>query len=472
MTIKKRIKNLSRLTRQLIAEGESERADFKRAPDGIHADDLVAFANSDGGGYILAGIDEQTIDKAQVGVVRGCDVSDAAILQILNKAVSCFPPVSIDIFIENLDHKPILRVEVQSSQTKPHCTPKGVYCRRDGARNRPLHPTELLRLFLESEASAFTARFEVASERITEKLSNLQEALDNRIKSMSDQLGWAEFQFSDTESTLDNIQGLIANLTVSANNSNSRLRALFRQDKREDPVRKKARLKYVNALIHHIREDGNLFAHVVAGGALSLDIKQAEDSEMTDEDAEQLLEIAVRHVHDTERDKQYQIIVKPPKACSNEELDQFAAKVEAGGEVVDGIRNRVKRAFQIGFILYKEKIVGTAALKMPATSYRSNIFKKSESQLDPSGYPYELGWIFLDSEHRRKGQMTRLIDQLLVPAKESSLFATTRRSNEIMRDMLVQLNFRENGSSYRSEHNPNDLLNLFVRDTPEIQAAK
>lgn len=466
MAIKKRIKNLSKLTRELLAEGESVRSDFKRLPDGISADDLVAFANSDGGGQILAGIDEQVIDKAQTGVVRGCDVSDATILQVLNKAVSCIPPVSIDVYIENLDDKPILRVEVPPSQTKPHCTPKGVYCRRDGARNRPLHPSELLRLFLDSEASAFAARFEVAAERITEDLGKLESSLDSSIKSMSDQLGWADYQLGDTESTLASIQGLVAKLTIEAGNANSRLRALFRQDEREDPVRKKARVQYVTQLIKEIEEDESLFNHVVAGGELTVKIEQTEDSDMTDEDAKQLLQIAVRHVHDTERDKRYQIVVKAPKACSDDELDQFAAKVANGGEVADGIRDRAERALRLGFVVYDNNIVGTAALKKPTVTYRAKVFKKAGSHLDHAAYTYELGWIFLDASHRKKGQMTRLIDNLLPVAKGSALFATTRSSNDVMQEMLIQLKFSEEGIAYRSEQNLGETVKLYVRAAP------
>ena len=470
MAIKKRINNLSKLTRELLAEGESARSDFKRVPDGISTDDLVAFANSDVGGSILAGIDEKkVVDSTQIGVVRGCDVSDATILQVLNKAVSCIPPVSIDVYIENLDDKPILRVEVPPSQTKPHCTPKGVYSRRDGARNRPLHPSELLRLFLESEASAFAARFEVAADRITADLSKLEASLETSIKSMSDQLGWADYQLDDTESTLRTIQGLVAKLTTETDDVNSRLRALFRQDKREDPIRKKAHLQYVNKRINEIRENENLLTHVVAGGKLEVKGKQPENSDITDEDARQLLEIAARHVHDAERDKKYSIVVKAPKACSDAELDQFAAKVADGGEVADGIRERAKRAFRLGFITYDQIIVGTAALKKPAANYRAKVFKKAGSVLDPVSFPYEMGWIFLDVPHRKKGQMTRLISDLLPAAKGSALFATTRNSNEIMREMLAQLKFSEDGKEFKSEQNPDDTLKLFVRATPLIQ---
>jgi hypothetical protein len=463
MAIRKRIKNLSKLTRELLAEGESVRSDFKRLPDGISADDLVAFANSEIGGSILAGVDGQVVDKTQIGLVRGCDVSDATVLQVLNKAVSCIPPVSIDVYIENLDDKPILRVEVPPSQTKPHCTPKGVYCRRDGARNRPLHPSELLRLFLDSEASAFAARFEVAAERITSDLSKLEVSLDSSIKSMSDQLGWADSQLDDTESTLSTIQGLVAKLTTDTDSVNSRLRALFRQDKREDPIREKARLHYVNRLIKEIREDESLFAHVVAGGKLTVKGKQPEDSDITDEDAKQLLEMATKYVHDAERDKKYSIVVKAPKDCSDAELVQFAAKVAEGGEVADGIRQRAKRAFRLGIIVSEGAVVGTAALKKSSASYRTKVFKKAGSQLDPAAYPYELGWIFLDVPHRKKGQMTRLINDLLSAAKGSALFATTRTSNDIMQEMLVQLKFSDDGAEYKSEQNPAETIKLFVR---------
>lgn len=184
------------------------------------------------------------------------------------------------------------------------------------------------------------------------------------------------------------------------------------------------------------------------------------------------MDIATRHVHDTERDKKYLIVVKAPKDCSDAELDQFAAKVADGGEVADGIRQRAKRALRLGIIVHEGAIVGTAALKKPAASYRTKVFKKAGSQLDPTAYPYELGWIFLDVAHRQKGQMTRLINDLLPLAKDSALFATTRTSNRILRDMLAQLDFSEDGNEYKSEQNAEDTLKLFVRNAPAIQKSE
>jgi len=132
MGLQKRVKALSKATKAFLLAGESERVDFKRTPDGVSTDDLVAFANTDIGGNILIGIEEVAHqDGSQRGHVVGCDVGDQAILQILNKATNCIPPLAIEIHIENLDARPILRIEIPSSENKPHCTPKGVYCRRD-----------------------------------------------------------------------------------------------------------------------------------------------------------------------------------------------------------------------------------------------------------------------------------------------------------------------------------------------------
>ena len=47
MAASKRIKGVSSFTKQLLGEGETTRADFKRTSDGISADDFVAFANSE-----------------------------------------------------------------------------------------------------------------------------------------------------------------------------------------------------------------------------------------------------------------------------------------------------------------------------------------------------------------------------------------------------------------------------------------
>jgi hypothetical protein len=271
MAIEKKSKSLPRATKTLLSGGETEYVDFKRTPDGVHPEDIVSFANSDHGGDILVGVAEEAGEEgSQHGVVVGCDISDGSVLQILNKAISCIPPIAVRLYAENTATKPILRVHIPPSENKPHSTPKGVYCRRDGSRNRPLHPGELLRIFLDNEGRAFAQRFEEAAGMITNELADLQAALDKRIASIGDQLGWAEFKLDDSESTIDTILAYVKHVSEEANDTASRLRALFRQDKRDDPVRAEVRKKLLDEAIeqrtHPTRAAGFRWSHVVTSG--------------------------------------------------------------------------------------------------------------------------------------------------------------------------------------------------------------
>jgi len=142
VAIQKKYKTLTQRTKKLLAGGENAAVDYKKKADGLHAEDLVSFANSAGGGDILIGVaDAVRADGSQYGEVVGTDISDGTVLQILNKAISCIPPVSINVFAENTEGEAVLRVQIPSSDSKPHCTQKGVYSVRDGARNRPLQPS-------------------------------------------------------------------------------------------------------------------------------------------------------------------------------------------------------------------------------------------------------------------------------------------------------------------------------------------
>jgi hypothetical protein len=291
----RRTKTISKATKALLAGGESERADFKRSPEGISVEDLVSFANTNGGGSILVGIEERAgSGGAQIGLVKGCDVTDATVLHITNKALSCIPPVAIKIHIENLSKTPFLRVDVPPSQTRPHCTPKGVYCRRDGNRNRPLHPGELLNIFLESEARAFAEKFEGAANRITNELSELEASLDRSIKSMADRLGWADFKLDGTESTLGTILAYARDLNDESKDTSARLRALFKQDKREDPVRSKAREKLLDEVVKELLNDPDLLKKIAAGGSISISAKGKAAVELDKDELRNIISEAIK----------------------------------------------------------------------------------------------------------------------------------------------------------------------------------
>ncbi len=258
--------------------------DFKRTTESITTEDLVAFANRTGG-TIYAGVEEiADAQGVQRGVATGCDVSDSAMLQVLNKAVSCIPPVAVELHIENLASSPIIRIVIPASLAKPHCTTKGVYCRRDGVRNRPLHPTELLKIYLDQEASVFAERFESTADRVTANLEQLEQTLSESIESMGSQLGWAEYKLGDTESTLDTILGRVLLTEKAVADVESRLRALFRQDDREDPVRDRVRAEFVKSIVDQLLNDKALLEQVAKGASLQISAQGKAATELNEQE--------------------------------------------------------------------------------------------------------------------------------------------------------------------------------------------
>jgi len=178
----KKLKTLSRSTRSLLQAGEGQHLDYKEKPNGLKAEDLVAFANG-GGGTLLLGVREISgTDGAQAGTPVGCPVDDHTLLAIQNKASECQPPISIHIQIENTNSAPIIRIDIPDSRFKPHGTSSGLYKIRHGSANRGLVQHELLSMFLSREGDAFISRFKSA--------------------------------VSDTERTLKDIEGMVSEMSA------------------------------------------------------------------------------------------------------------------------------------------------------------------------------------------------------------------------------------------------------------------
>lgn len=443
---RKRFRLTSAITRELLRSGEGQLVDFKRVPESISSDDFVAFANTAEGGTILAGIGEQNVGGAQVGVILGCDVSDNTMLQLLNKAISCMPPIAIDIFIENLDEKPILRVSVPSSPTKPHCTPKGLYCRRDGARNRALQPGELIRIFLETESQAFATRFEAAASRISQELDSLEQSLSGTIRNMSDQLGWAGSNLDDTSSTIDNIFAYTKHLNDEITDVATRVRALFRQDKREDPVRDREFRKLTQQIVDQVSNDQDLVKAALAGNSLSCKLEGKPARELVESDVQAAFEEATEIIRKREDLKNYSVFSDSPAKLSEGSIDAIAALIADGHDPAP-FREEIISAFRIGYTTYKDKIVAVAGLRKPRSAARAILFKRIRSSSDSRKYKVQLDWIFLHEDHRKKGQFSRLFKSILASTRETHLFAVLKKNDVLSREILLSLGFRPDNST-------------------------
>lgn len=175
---RQKFNGISNRGRRLLALQEGDDVDFKSSIEGLHADDLVAFANSERGGALLIGVAERKDGQGlQTAEIVGAEIGDEPKLSILNKASSCYPPIDVEIFFENVGAAPFIRVEIPSSPLKPHCTASGVYKVREDGRNRALHPRAMLALFMELESERFLSQFTKATESLKREIESLKEEL-------------------------------------------------------------------------------------------------------------------------------------------------------------------------------------------------------------------------------------------------------------------------------------------------------
>jgi ATP-dependent DNA helicase RecG len=128
-----------------LQTGEDSFTQFKRH---IHSDvqlseEIVAFANSDGG-YILIGIDE---DKMGKGVLIGIENTKNLNNHISNASMEhCIPPVFPKMQTLLIDHKIVVVLYIEKGIQQPYRTKSGKYLMRSGADKRAVSQEELSRM--------------------------------------------------------------------------------------------------------------------------------------------------------------------------------------------------------------------------------------------------------------------------------------------------------------------------------------
>jgi len=161
--------------------------------------------------------------------------------------------------------------------------------------------------------------------------------------------------------------------------------------------------------------------------------------------------------------KDYEVILKIPKECSEVEIADFVSLVLAGGQVIArGLEDRVRRAECISFLRYRSCFVGVAGLKRPSQNHRSDVSRWSGFALPEESYPFELGWVFILPSARGQKLSLPLCAPLVKSACSHGMFATSKTDNRGMHNTLETLGFVSAGAPYQSPHGDYS-LQLFVR---------
>jgi ATP-dependent DNA helicase RecG len=267
---------------ELLKSPENEIVDFKEKPSGIKAETIVAFANSGKSCFILAGVRESINDKGQqYGEVVGCDTSDKVRLDVLNKASSCIPPISIDISVQNNSENPILVVEIYKSIFLPHCTGDGTYKIRNDGRNSTLVPEQLLQLFLQKETNKFIENFRNSTEKLERSISAISERIDdqsveifeylervNQISKQSNEIADENFAISDSNmSNIEMISKQVDDLGFSVGFIDQNLKALLNNLNIEEPriseFKSIVKSTYQRIKEHGVDEEKNILKEMI-----------------------------------------------------------------------------------------------------------------------------------------------------------------------------------------------------------------
>jgi len=300
----KQYARISRRAKFLLKSGERREVDYKENLKGLHAEDLVAFANSANGGAILIGVEEFTSTAGiQQGRPIGCHVDDDARLQVLSKALSCSPAVEIELFTENVSGTPFLRIEIPSGSHKPYATSSGTYKVREDSRNNPLLPEALLKLFLDREGSQFRTRFSEATglleTRMQEALAavkTLEDAVAKKIEQIGSSLGWAEYRAGDAADTIESVQSQVVALANEQKKQTRRIKAIALKAGAEDPVKEEAEKEVFEFIVKKLADEPRLLKAAKAGKSLSLSLTGDSAAEIEKDDLTRLFQDAVRQL--------------------------------------------------------------------------------------------------------------------------------------------------------------------------------
>lgn len=231
MTARRRSKN--KFIASLLEKNEGFDVEFKRISDAVDPDDLVAFANSTDGGFIVIGVsevkDQMQDDRIEI---TGTKVGDHEKLKILNKAQDCLPPIEIDLAHHEYSGKDLLVIAIPSGTNKPYCTKRGVYKIRGDGRNQVLTQESMFHIFMEKEYNTFIERFKTATHELKDEITYMQniverseseinESLQGIFAEAEDAQATSQDVFSMTESMYSLIDGLQEQLHFQESHTNN-----------------------------------------------------------------------------------------------------------------------------------------------------------------------------------------------------------------------------------------------------------
>jgi GNAT superfamily N-acetyltransferase len=144
-----------------------------------------------------------------------------------------------------------------------------------------------------------------------------------------------------------------------------------------------------------------------------------------------------------------QVVARAPEELSVSELARFSELVVEGGEVGGtALATNMANARILVMLMHGDTMRGVAALKCPQDSYRKRVSERTGVEISLTEYPFELGYIYIQSELQGRGLSHKLVGLSLEHDDAQGVFATARTNNEPMRATLAKAGFGAAGAEY------------------------
>jgi predicted GNAT family N-acyltransferase len=130
-------------------------------------------------------------------------------------------------------------------------------------------------------------------------------------------------------------------------------------------------------------------------------------------------------------------------------LFQIIELVINGGQIRrDGLQERILRADLVAYELLDDKVICTATLKNPSSTYIKKVFTLAKAA--PSlHYNKELGYISTHPDFEGSGHCQNLLSEFFLRIGESPMYATTRK--QAMVHILDKFGFNIAGITYNQD---------------------
>jgi len=143
-------------------------------------------------------------------------------------------------------------------------------------------------------------------------------------------------------------------------------------------------------------------------------------------------------------------IIDIPENISKELFPKLLDLIETGSQVdPEGLDERIMNADLIAILVDNDKIVTTATLKNPLTSYRNKVFKSAGVDEEKENYQKEIGYIVTHPDYVGQKLCQKLLSELVTKIDTHNIFATTRKPSMV--HILKKYGFNKIGTTYNKD---------------------